>query len=113
MCEGLGFETGVNKRVPEAPVFYFLYGLLLVLGACVVFVPEGWLVRIMFYSQVVNGLILPVVLFFIVRLVRDSRVMGPYANGQALNALAWVVSGAVSLLTLVSLGYITGLLGGG
>ena len=113
VCEGLGFETGVNKRVPEAPVFYFLYGLLLVLGACVVFVPEGWLVRIMFYSQVVNGLILPVVLFFIVRLVRDSRVMGPYANGQALNALAWVVSGAVSLLTLVSLGYITGLLGGG
>jgi len=103
VCEGLGFETGVNKRVPEAPTFYTLYGLLLLLGACVVFVPESWLVRIMFYSQVVNGLVLPLVLFFIVRLVRDRRVMGKYANGRAGNAVAWTVSGAVALLTLVSL----------
>ncbi len=112
VCEGLGFETGVNKRVPEAPVFYLLYGLLLLVGACVVFVPESWLVRIMFYSQVINGLILPVVLFFIVRLVADRRVMGPYASGRALGTIGWVVSGAVSLLTLVSLAYLTGILGG-
>jgi Mn2+/Fe2+ NRAMP family transporter len=111
VCEGLGFETGVNKRVPEAPFFYFLYGLLLLLGACVVFVPERYLVRVMFYSQVVNGLVLPFVLFFIIRLVRDRRVMGEYANGPVRNAVAWTVSGAVSLLTLVSLAYMTGLAG--
>jgi NRAMP (natural resistance-associated macrophage protein)-like metal ion transporter len=104
VCEGLGFETGVNKRVPEAPTFYALYGLLLVAGACVVFVPVGYLVRIMYWSQILNGLVLPVVLLFIVRLVRDRRVMGRYANGPVLDAAAWTVSGAVSLLTLVALG---------
>jgi len=104
VCEGLGFETGVNKRVPEAPTFYALYGLLLLAGACVVFVPPRFLVRIMYWSQILNGLMLPFVLFFIVRLVRDRRVMGPYANGPLLHAAAWIVSGAVSVLTLVSLG---------
>jgi NRAMP (natural resistance-associated macrophage protein)-like metal ion transporter len=111
VCEGLGFETGVNKRVPEAPTFYVLYGLLLLAGACVVFVPEALLVRIMFYSQVLNGLVLPVVLLFIVQLVRDRRVMGPYANGPVMNGIAWTVSGAVAVLTLVSLAALTGLFG--
>jgi Mn2+/Fe2+ NRAMP family transporter len=111
VCEGLGFETGVNKRVPEAPIFYALYGLLLLAGACVVFVPGRYLVRIMYWSQILNGLVLPFVLFFIVRLVRDRRVMGPYANGPVLGATAWIVSGAVSVLTLVSLGAL--LFGGG
>ena len=111
VCEGLGFETGVNKRVPEAPTFYSLYGILLLLGACVVFLPERFLVKIMFYSQVLNGLVLPVVLFFIVRLVKDRRVMGAYANGPVMGALAWTVSGAVSLLTLASLAALTGLFG--
>jgi NRAMP (natural resistance-associated macrophage protein)-like metal ion transporter len=113
VCEGLGFETGVNKRVPEAPTFYALYGLLLLAGACVVFVPEEFLVRIMYWSQILNGLVLPLVLLFIVRLVRDRRVMGRYANGSFLNATAWIVSAAVSLLTLVSIAAMTGLLGGG
>jgi Mn2+/Fe2+ NRAMP family transporter len=111
VCEGLGFETGVNKRVPEAPTFYALYGLLLLAGACVVFVPGQYLVRIMYWSQILNGLMLPFVLFFIVRLVRDKRVMGPYANGRFMSATAWIVSGAVSLLTLTSLGAL--IFGGG
>jgi len=111
VCEGMGFETGVNKRVPEAPTFYALYGLLLLAGACVVFVPRQYLVRIMYWSQILNGLVLPVVLLFIVRLVRDRRVMGRYANGPVLHATAWVVCGAVSLLTLVAIGSLV--LGGG
>jgi NRAMP (natural resistance-associated macrophage protein)-like metal ion transporter len=112
VCEGLGFEHGVNKRVPEAPGFYSLYGLLLLAGACVVFVPERFLVRLMFWSQVLNGLVLPAVLFFIVRLVRDRRVMGRYANGPILNGLSWTVVGAVAVLSLVSIAALAGLLGG-
>lgn len=113
VCEGFGFETGVNKRVPEAPIFYALYGLLLLAGACVVFVPERFLVRVMFYSQIIQGFVLPVVLFFIVRLVSDRRVMGPYANGKRSSAVAWTVAACVSLLTLASLASLSGLLGRG
>jgi NRAMP (natural resistance-associated macrophage protein)-like metal ion transporter len=113
ICEGFGFETGVNKRVPEAPTFYVLYGMLLLAGACVVFVPDRFLVRVMYYSQVIQGFVLPFVLFFIVRLVSDGRVMGPYANGRRHNAIAWTVAGCVSLLTLASLVSLSGLLGKG
>jgi Mn2+/Fe2+ NRAMP family transporter len=60
---------------------------------------------------VLNGLVLPVVLLFIVQLVRDRRVMGPYANGPVMNGIAWTVSGAVAVLTLVSLAALTGLFG--
>ena len=85
----------------------------LLAGACVVFVPDRFLVRVMFYSQVIQGFVLPFVLFFIVRLVSDRRVMGPYANGRRHNAVAWTVAACVSLLTLASLASLSGLLGRG
>ena len=81
MCEGLGFEAGVNRRMREAPVFYFLYTLLIVVGAGVVLIPNFPLVRMILLSQVLNGVLLPFVLIFMVLLINkhgpDGRVGQP------------------------------------
>src|SRR5204863_9842110 len=68
VCEGLGFESGVNKRFREAPIFYWLYTLLIVAGACFVLLPGFALIQMILVSQVINGALLPVVLIFMVLL---------------------------------------------
>src|SRR5438045_1503148 len=69
VCEGLGFESGVNKRLREAPIFYLLYTLLIVVGAGVVLLPHFPLVRMILLSQVLNGVLLPLVLIFMILLI--------------------------------------------
>src|SRR6202023_1945600 len=69
VCEGLGFESGVNKRLREAPIFYFLYTLLIVAGAGLVLIPKFPLVQMILFSQVLNGMLLPLVLIFMILLI--------------------------------------------
>lgn len=89
ICEGMGWENGVNKRFSEAPQFYGLYTLLVFVGAGIILLPRIPLFRVMLVSQVVNGLVLPVVLIFMLFLINSPKVMGPYRNGKAFNAVAW------------------------
>jgi Mn2+/Fe2+ NRAMP family transporter len=90
VCEGLGFESGVDKRFEEAPEFYWLYTLLVALGAGVVLWPDFPLVRMILFSQVINGVLLPVVLIYMVLLINKKSLMKEWTNSAAYNAVAWV-----------------------
>lgn len=100
VCEGLGFESGLDKKFHEAPVFYWLYTLIIVVGAGVLLVPRFPLAHIMVLSQVVNGVVLPFVLIFMLLLVNDKELMGTHVNTRAFNAIAWLTVGVMILLTL-------------
>jgi len=104
VCEGLGFEAGVNKRVREAPIFYGLYLLLIVVGAGVVLIPGFPLVRMILLSQVLNGVLLPFVLIFMVRLINKTELMGEWVNPQWFNAVSWVTVVVMIGLTLALVG---------
>ena len=92
VCEGLGFESGVDHKFTEAKVFYWLYTLLLIAGAAVILMPNIPLVRISILSQVVNGIVLPFVLVFMLLLVNKSELMGKYVNGIWFNVVAWATT---------------------
>jgi Mn2+/Fe2+ NRAMP family transporter len=101
VCEGLGFESGVNFRFREAPIFYWLFTLLVVVGAGVVLLPGFPLVKAILWSQILNGILLPVVLVFMVLLVNKVRLMHDWANSRAYNVVAWTAVTIMVALTLV------------
>src|SRR5439155_1676347 len=100
VCEGLGFESGLDKKFHEAPAFYWLYTLLIITCAGVLLVPRFPLAHIMVLSQVVNGVMLPFVLIFTVRLINDRELMGRYVNSQRYNIVAWTTVVVMIALTL-------------
>jgi Mn2+/Fe2+ NRAMP family transporter len=102
VCEGLGVESGINKRVREAPVFYSLYTGLIVLGALAVMLfSEEKQIPIILFSQVVNGILLPFVLIFMLRLINREDLMGNYKNTRTFNFIAWVTCVVMIALTLL------------
>ncbi len=100
VCEGLGFESGVDRDFDEAPTFYWLYTLLIVFGAGVVLIPGFPIVRMILLSQVLNGILLPVVLIFIVKLVNRRDLMHERTNGLLFNAVAYA---SVALMIALAL----------
>jgi Mn2+/Fe2+ NRAMP family transporter len=90
VCEGLGFESGVDKRFHEAPEFYWLYTLLVVLGAGVTLWPNFPLVKMILWSQVLNGVLLPFVLIYMILLINKKGLMKEWTNSRIYNAVAWV-----------------------
>jgi len=90
VCEGLGFESGVDKRFHEAPVFYWLFTLLIVLGGGIILWPNFPLVKMILLSQVINGILLPVVLIYMVMLINKKSLMREWTNSRLYNAVAWV-----------------------
>ena len=92
VCEGLGFESGVDKKFSEAPVFYWLYTVLIVVGAAVILYPHLPLVKISVFSQVVNGMVLPFVMIFMLLLVNKKELMGSYVNTRSFNLIAWATA---------------------
>lgn len=100
ICEGLGFEAGLDHKFKEAPIFYWLYTILIVVGAGVVLLPRAPLWKILIFSQVGNGIWLPVVVIFILLLVNRRDLMGEYVNTLGYNIVAWVTAIAMIVLTL-------------
>jgi len=103
VCEGLGFESGVDKKFSQAPFFYWLYTLLIVAGAAVVLIPNFPLVTMTILSQVLNGVLLPFVLYFMLKLVNDKALMGKHTNSTWFNVVAWATTVIVIGLTVVML----------
>jgi len=102
VCEGLGVESGINKRVREAPAFYTLYTGLIAIGAlAVLLLSEQKQVPIILLSQVINGILLPFVLIFMLRLINREDLMGKYRNTRTFNAIAWVTCVVMIVLTAV------------
>ena len=100
VCEGLGFESGVSRKFSEAKVFYWLYTLLLIAGGGVILLPNIPLIKISILSQVVNGIVLPFVLIFMLLLVNKSELMGPHINGTWFNIIAWATTVIMIGLTI-------------
>jgi Mn2+/Fe2+ NRAMP family transporter len=101
ICEGLGFESGIDRKFREAPIFYWLYTILIVVGGGLILIPGAPLLRILLLSQVANGIWLPVVLIFMIRLINRRDLMGEHVNSRTFNAVAWGTSVSVIALTLV------------
>jgi Mn2+/Fe2+ NRAMP family transporter len=101
ICEGLGFEAGIDHKFKEAPIFYWLYTILIAVGAGIVLLPHAPLWKILIFSQVGNGIWLPVVVIFILLLVNRRALMGEYVNTLTFNIIAWVTAIAMIVLTLV------------
>ncbi|NLN60677.1 MAG: Nramp family divalent metal transporter [Deltaproteobacteria bacterium] len=110
ICEAFGWEASLNHKFAEAPQFYGLYSLMIVLGAGIILLPQFPLIWIMYYSQVLNGLLLPVILIFMLLLINDRRRMGSYTNGSAMNIVSWLT---VSALVILSLAMVVSLVWGG
>jgi NRAMP (natural resistance-associated macrophage protein)-like metal ion transporter len=100
VCEGLGFESGVNKRFREAPIFYWLFTLLIVVGAGVILTPHFPLVKMILFSQVVNGALLPFVLIFMTILINKHKLMKEWTNSRFYNIVAWASVALMIGLTL-------------
>jgi Mn2+/Fe2+ NRAMP family transporter len=104
VCEGLGLESGVDKRFREAPTFYWLYTLLIVLGAAAVLVlPSSQLINVAILSQVLNGVLLPVIIILMLLLINRSDLMGEHKNSRLWNWIAWSTSIIVIGMTMVML----------
>ena len=101
ICEGLGFEAGIDHKFSEAPIFYWLYTGMLVVGGAIILIPGAPLFKILVLSQVGNGVWLPVVLIFILLLVNRRDLMGDQVNSRTFNWVAWIITIAMIVLTLV------------
>ncbi len=101
ICEGFGIEAGVDKSWREAPVFYWLYTLIIIIGAGIILIPDMPLILVMFWSQVVNGVLLPFVLIFMLLLINNADIMGSYVNTRTYNVISWVTVAVMIILTLM------------
>ena len=104
VCEGLGLESGVDKSFKEAPFFYWLYTLLIVGGAITVLIlPDSQLIDYAVLSQVLNGVLLPVVIILMLLLINRKDLMGEHRNSRLWNVIAWATSIIVIGMTFVML----------
>ena len=102
VCEAMGWESGVDRRFAEAPHYYSIYTVVLFTGAVVALLASvRLLVPIMLLSQVINGILLPVVVFFMLRITSDKSIMGAHSNGRWFNLVAWAGSGLVAAMSLM------------
>jgi Mn2+/Fe2+ NRAMP family transporter len=101
VCEAMGWERGVNKRFTQAPHYYLIYTFFIIAGATVaVFLNEQRLITVMVVSQIINGVLLPVVVFFMLRITGDSSIMGSYTNSRTFNCVAWIGTAIVAVMSL-------------
>jgi NRAMP (natural resistance-associated macrophage protein)-like metal ion transporter len=99
ICEGLGVESGINKKFSEAPTFYWIYTFLIAGGAGFVLIPRLPLIKVILFSQVANGVLLPFVLIFMLKLVNKTELMGNYKNSRFGNIVAWSTSIIMMMLS--------------
>lgn len=105
VCEAFGFEAGIDKKWKEAPQFYWLFTFIIILGAAIILIPNAPLILITLWSQVANGILLPVVLLCMIIIVNNKEVMGDYVNKPYQNIIGWatiVILVGLSLFLLVS-----------
>jgi Mn2+/Fe2+ NRAMP family transporter len=101
ISEALGFEKGVSRSFREAPIFLGIFTFLVAVGAAIAIVPNLPLIRVLLVTQVINGLLLPVVLFAVLRLVNNREVMGRHVNRPIYNFAAWLTAIVVTILSLL------------
>jgi len=103
LSEAFGWESGINKTFREAPQFLGFYTAFIVIGAGVILRPNAPLIKIMYLSQTINGMLLPVVLIIMLRLINDASIMGEFVNSKRMNVIAWFTVAVLILLTVMLL----------
>ncbi len=101
ICEGMGWESGVDKDFEQAPQFFWLFTVIIIISVALILIPDAPLVMIMFISQVVNGAVLPFVLLFMILLINDRNLMGDFVNGPVFNVIAWFTVVAMIIMTIL------------
>src|SRR5512136_2144743 len=101
ICEGMGWESGIDKDFRKAPQFFWLFTIIIILSAGIILLPNTPLIQIMFLSQVVNGAVLPFVLIFMLLLINDKVLMGEHTNGHTFNIIAWITVVVMIVLTML------------
>ncbi|MGB9840273.1 Nramp family divalent metal transporter [Thermovenabulum sp.] len=101
ITEAFGFENGLDKTFKEAPVFYGIILFFIILGSLVIFLPSSVFIQLIIISQVVTGILTPIILIYMIVLTNKKEVMGEYVNGRIFNAIAWVTVGFIILLTVI------------
>ncbi len=102
VCEAFGFEAGIDKKWEEAPEFYILYTGILIISAGIILLPNSPLIFISLWSQVINGLLLPVVLVSMILIINNKKIMGQYVNKPLNNIIGWTtVSVLIGLSVLL------------
>ena len=92
VSEAFGWELGVNRKYREAKQFYLLYGGMIVVGVLFVFIPNISLISLMYFSQVLNGILLPIIMIFMLKLINNKNLVGEYKNSRFYNIIAWSAS---------------------
>jgi len=100
VCEAFGFEAGIDKKLEEAPQFYTLFTIILLVGMGIILIPNAPLILISVWSQVINGILLPLVLVCMLLLVNNREVMGQHVNGKFSNVVGWGMTGILCVLSL-------------
>jgi len=95
VCEAFGFESGLDKKWDEAPAFNGLLSAFILVPALVAIIPRLPLVQVMLLSQDVNGILLPIILIYVLKIINDPKVMGEHVNGRIYNTIAWAFSVAL------------------
>jgi Mn2+/Fe2+ NRAMP family transporter len=101
ICEAMGWEAGTGKSFREAPHFLFLYTTMIILGAAIVLIPGLPLIKVMWFSQIINCLLLPVILLFMLQLINDKELMGSFKNSGWVNAVAYTGTGILIVLNAI------------
>jgi len=101
ICEAFGFEAGINKTLKEAPEFFTLFTIIIIVGIAIILIPGAPLIQITLGSQVINGMLLPVVLICMMLIVNNKEIMGEYVNNNFKNAVGWVTIIVLIILTAI------------
>ena len=101
VCEAFGFEAGIDKKWEEAPEFYVLYTAILIISAFIILLPNAPLIQISLWSQILNGMLLPVVLICMILIVNNKKIMGKYTNKLFNNIIGWTATIVLVALSLV------------
>ena len=101
VCEAFGFEAGINKKINEAPQFYALFGFIMTVAVLIILIPGAPLISISLWSQVVNAMLLPIVLFSMIRMVNKKKIMGDRVNNKFQNAVGWLSTIILIILTAI------------
>jgi Mn2+/Fe2+ NRAMP family transporter len=100
VCEAFGFEAGIDKSWKEAPQFYTLFTGIIAVSVAIILLPGAPLIAITIWSQVINGILLPVVLVSMLLIINKREVMGEHVNGRLGNAIGWTTAGVLLLMNL-------------
>jgi len=101
ICEAFGFEAGINKKLKEAPEFFTLFTIIIFIGVFIILIPGAPLIQITLWSQIINGMLLPVVLVCMMLMVNNKEIMGEYTNSRIKNIVGWVTVVVLIVLTAI------------